>query len=103
MRKDFRDCEDDGSKHVFLVGIAVVFSFMIFLPLLFIWGSSNSGSSVDDLKPKLLDTNSIGCSKYHYKGSEYWVCPKELNINSIEVTYRNGRTSRTELEPVLQK
>lgn len=75
----------------------------MFLPFLFVLGSGNRSSSVDDLKPRLLDTNSLGCSKYRYKGSVYWSCPKEININSIEVSYSNGKTTRTELEPVVQK
>lgn len=103
MRKDSRYCENDGSEHVFLIGIVVVLSFIILLPFLFVFGSGNRGSSVDDLKPRLIDTNSLGCSKYLYKGSVYWTCPEELNINSIEVSYSSGKTTRTELEPVVQQ
>lgn len=37
-------------------------------------------------EPKLIKTNSIGCSQYYFKNDVFWRCPKELHINSIVET-----------------
>ena len=49
-------------------------------------------------KEILLESNSLGCSRWQYNGSRYWKCP-DKSINSVEVTGYKGYTKQ---EPVVK-
>ena len=54
---------------------------------------------VDPNKP----TKEEWCNKYLFKGDRYWVCPKDLIINSIETSHACGKSTCTDQEPVISE
>lgn len=54
----------------------------------------------DSKSPVIVDTNSIGCNKYSFKGDEYWKCPKQLDIDYVEEHHNTGKTTSTRYIPV---
>lgn len=53
----------------------------------------------DSKSPVIVDTNSIGCNKYSFKGNEYWKCPKQLDIDYVEEHHNTGKTTSTRYVP----
>ena len=68
-------------KDLFLFGWFLIIVFAITMIALAI-AVNNYSAQDDSKKPIALETNSIGCTKYRYKGDNYWKCPKGSGIKS---------------------
>lgn len=83
--------------HLVMIGVMMTISFSVLI------GISLNGRDIGKTTPYVLEVNSIGCTKYLFKGDRYWVCPKDLNINSIETSHACGKSTCTDQEPVISE
>lgn len=84
--------------HLIVIGV-----MMVLIPFAVLIGISANGRDRGKTTPYVLEVNSIGCTKYLFKGDRYWVCPKDLNINSIESSHACGKSTCTDQEPVISE
>lgn len=84
--------------HLIVIGV-----MMVLIPFAVLIGISANGRDRGKTTPYVLEVNSIGCTKYLFKGARYWVCPKDLNISSIESTHSCGKSTCTDQDPVINK
>lgn len=84
-------------------GFGFILIFVIsFLPVIAILTTYSVPESPDDSKsPVIIETNTIGCNKYSFKGDRYWKCPKQLDIDYIEEHRIVGKTTSTHHVPVV--
>lgn len=89
-------------KYLFLFGLFLIIVFAIAMIALAI-AVNNYSAQDDSKKPVALETNSIGCTKYRYKGDNYWKCPKGSGINQIEESVVSGKMTKQVQVPVVEE
>lgn len=106
MSIDSQEHQNKGDAHIFvfitifMVGLAIVFGAAFKRPKPLI--------EIPDTKDKyvVLETNSLGCTRYRYNDDIVWVCPEDKKFTQIEHTrcqlYGKTQICNSVQEPVVK-